>query len=83
MIECQPITIELLHRRYFLEFYGAYGGTGLTYAAKKEYHGGYGAYASGILNLKEKMTFYLYIGGKVEVCINSFNTHVMEESVIY
>ena len=70
--ECHPITIELFRGRYLFECYGASGGTGLTDSEYK-YHGGYGAYASGILNLKEKTTFYLYIGGKGEDGINKHN----------
>ena len=67
--ECHPITIELVRGRYLLECYGASGGTGLTNSEYK-YHGGYGAYASGILNLEEKTTFYLYIGGRGEDGVN-------------
>ena len=70
--QCEPIEISLIPGRYLLECYGAQGGTGLTNSDKRN-HGGYGAYASGILNLKTETTFYLYIGGKGEDGINSFN----------
>ena len=70
--ECHPITVELVRGRYLLECYGAEGGRGLA-DSKPTLHGGYGAYASGILNLKEKTTFYLYIGGKGEDGEPSFN----------
>ena len=56
-------NISLPAGKYKFECWGAQGGTGHTDGASK-YEGGRGAYVSGILKLKKKRTFYLYIGGK-------------------
>ena len=70
--ECQPIPVDLLPGRYFIECYGAQGGTGLS-DSDKLCQGGRGAYASGMLNLRDKTTFYLYIGGQGQDGIDDFH----------
>ena len=59
-----PYTVRLEPAVYFIECWGAQGGTGSSDTSPNKYYGGKGAYASGVLTLKEPQTFYLYIGGK-------------------
>ena len=42
---------------YKVELWGASGGS-----YDEEYHGGYGGYTSGIINLAENQTLYIYVG---------------------
>lgn len=50
---------------YFFELWGAQGGTGSKDTSKAP-AGGKGSFVSGLLDLKRKRTFYLFIGGKGE-----------------
>ena len=61
--QCQPQTIVLQPGTYFIECYGAQGGKGMA-DGQFTHPGGKGAYVSGILPLKSRTTFFLYIGGK-------------------
>ena len=63
--DCHPISKTLSPGKYLLECYGAQGGTGLI-DSKLDKPGGKGAYASGVLVLKKRTTFHLYIGGRGE-----------------
>ena len=63
--DCTPIDVLLSPGIYLIECYGAQGGKGLTDSVQK-YHGGKGAYTSGILSIKHRQFIYLYIGGKGE-----------------
>lgn len=50
---------------YKLETWGAQGGNAyLEPDTSKEYDGGYGAYSTGIINLKKGQTIYITVGGK-------------------
>ena len=71
--ECKPIETILQPGKYLLECYGAQGGTGLENGSPNN-EGGRGAYASGILHLKQTTTFYLYIGAKGQKGVNQLNT---------
>ena len=59
-----PYSIRLKPASYFIECWGAQGGTGSSNIQK--YIGGKGAYASGVLNIKRTQTFYLHVGGRGE-----------------
>lgn len=58
-------SIFLSTGKYRFECWGAQGGIGLTNGVKK-FEGGRGAYVSGVIELKNESTFYLYVGGKGE-----------------
>ena len=62
--KCHPITIDLLPGRYRVECYGAEGGTGLQNGNISGSFGGKGAYASGILTIKQTTQFHLFLGGQ-------------------
>ena len=68
-VSCYPLYIELSPGAYFIQCYGASGGDSGN--AK----GGYGAYVSGLLHLKEKKTFHIYIGaeGHLDIGKTSYN----------
>ena len=56
-------NVALRPGTYFIECWGAQGGTGSSDLEVKSI-GGKGAYASGILKLNVPTTFYLFVGGK-------------------
>ena len=68
-VNCYPHYIELSPGAYFIQCYGASGGDSGN--AK----GGYGAYVSGLLHLKEKKAFHIYIGaeGHLDLGKTSYN----------
>ena len=55
---CQPHTVTLPTGRFLFELWGASGGS-TRYAS-----GGKGAFVSGILNVRNKIKIYVYIGGQ-------------------
>ena len=61
----KPSEQTLFPGRYFIQCWGASGGSGCQ-DGKNSHKGGNGAYVSGILQLKEKKTFYIFVGGKGE-----------------
>ena len=60
---CNNLEVSLPRGIYKFECWGAQGGTGRTDGVLK-FHGGNGAYVSGIINIEYLTNFYLYIGGK-------------------
>ena len=55
--------------KYKIELWGAEGGKGYYSYANEE--GGYGAYTSGIIDLKENDKLFIYVGGKGENSLNA------------
>lgn len=56
---CEPYHITLTPGTYLFELWGASGGSSGA-------EGGRGAFVSGVLRLRNKQTFHVYIGGKGE-----------------
>ena len=65
---CEPYTVELQRGYYLFELWGAQGGDGryMNEQIFRENSGGKGAFVSGMITIKQKTKFYLYIGGKGE-----------------
>ena len=72
---CHPIPITLYPGKYFIECYGAQGGTGYV-NAKLGKPGGKGAYASGILVLLKKVSLFLHSGSRGQDGIPEFDVSV-------
>lgn len=53
---------------YKVELWGASGGS-----YDEEYHGGYGGYTSGIINLAENQILYVYVGGSTSSYTGGWN----------
>ena len=68
-INCYPLSVELSPGNYFIQCYGASGGD------SGRGKGGYGAYASGMLQLSNPKTLYIFIGaeGHLELGQRSYN----------
>ena len=70
----EPENISLSPGTYRFECWGAQGGSGMTDGIIKTV-GGKGAYASGIIQINERKTFYLYVGTKGENGNKTINTY--------
>ena len=68
-INCYPLSITLQKGKYLIQCYGASGGD------SARGRGGYGAFVSGVIQLYEDKTLYLYIGaeGHLELGKTSYN----------
>lgn len=55
---CSPYTVTLSPGQYLFELWGASGGS------TPDASGGKGAYVSGILSLRSKKVFYVFVGGQ-------------------
>ena len=59
----EPQEITLLPGRYKFQVWGASGGDGVSYNQIYSSHAGLGGYSEGVINLKEKTTTYVLVGG--------------------
>ena len=68
-VNCHSTEVALIRGRYRIECYGASGGD------SSKGKGGFGAYVAGIISLKRKKNFYLFIGAKghTQLATKSYN----------
>ena len=58
--QCTPYILEVERGNYLFECWGSAGAYWTVTSAKST--PGYGGYTSGILTIKQKTTFYIYVG---------------------